>query len=50
MNIKTINEAVAERSSVKVELETILEAFEGYILGQDWFDKVFKYGRPHGSI
>ncbi len=28
MNIKTINEAVAERSSVKVELETILEAFE----------------------
>ena len=46
MNIKTINEAVAERSSVKVELETILEAFEGYILGQDWFDIVYskKFG------
>ena len=46
MKIKTINEAVAERSSVKVELETILEAFEGYILGQDWFDIVYskKFG------
>ena len=30
----------------KRELETILEAFEGYILGQDWFDIVYskKFG------